>query len=138
MADSNEPTNELVQANLKQEANAYIEKGKIAGFPPSPNDFYRMGLYDELGNAFSQNDSRESASASFSWTRALSSGTDEVGAAGEPVADTWDKIPVTTSSYSDLTRAIASRFRVNSRHESSTNMSWRVNRVDLAIPASGL
>ena len=58
MADSNEPTNELVQANLKQEANACIENRKIAGFPLSPNDFYRMGLYDELGNAFSQNDSR--------------------------------------------------------------------------------
>ena len=138
MEDTNEPTNELVQAHLRLEANAFVEKRQIAGFPPSPNDFYRMGLYDELGNAFSQSDSRESASASFSWTRAFSSGTDEVGAAGEPVADTWDKIPVTTSSYSDLTRAIASRYRVNSRHESSTNMSWRANRVDLAIHTSGL
>ena len=57
-----------------------------------------MGLCDELGTAFSQSDSRGSASASFSWARALESGNDEVGATSEPVAGTWGKVPVTIES----------------------------------------
>ena len=130
--------NELIKTNLEKGANANVNKIKTAGLPPSPYNFYSVGHYGELGGASCQNDSRESASPSSSWIRAISDGADEVGAAGEPAADTWYKIPVTTSSYSDLTRAIASRFRVNSRHESSTNKSWRADRVDLAIHTSGL
>ena len=84
-----------------------------------------------------QNDSRESASPSSSFTRGITAGTDVDGAEVEPATGAWGGIPGVTSSYSDLTRATASLFRVNRNHMSSTNRSWRAIRDDLAIPTSG-
>ena len=86
---------------------------------------------------FLQNDSRESASPSSSFTRGITAGTDVDGAAAEPATGAGGGIPGVTSSYSDLTRATASLLRVNRNHMSSTNNSWRAIRHDLATPGSG-